>query len=100
LDGLNAFPPDVPKDRVEIMRKAFAETLQDPALQAEAAKMKMDMTYRPPDDLTRLVADLYDTAPALIATSEEARAEFAGRLDRCAQHTDLLCRPRESGTTR
>jgi len=28
-------PPDVPKDRVEIMRKAFAETLQDPALQAE-----------------------------------------------------------------
>ncbi len=29
------------------MRKAFAETLQDPALIAEAAKMKMDMTYRP-----------------------------------------------------
>ena len=63
-----AFPPDVPKERVDIMRKAFAETLQDPALQAEAAKMKMDMTYRPPDDLARLVADLYDTPPALIAT--------------------------------
>jgi tripartite-type tricarboxylate transporter receptor subunit TctC len=63
-----AFPPDVPKDRVEIMRKAFAETLQDPALEVEAEKMKMDMTYRTADDLEHLVADLYVAPPALIET--------------------------------
>ena len=62
------FPPDVPKERVETMRKAFAEALQDPALIAEATKMRMDMTYRPPDQLERLVADLYETPPALIET--------------------------------
>jgi tripartite-type tricarboxylate transporter receptor subunit TctC len=62
------FPPDVPSERVEQMRKAFAETLRDPALVAEAARIKMDMTYRPPDHLQRLVANLYETPPALIET--------------------------------
>jgi tripartite-type tricarboxylate transporter receptor subunit TctC len=63
-----AFPPDVPKERVATMRKAFAETLRDPELVAEAAKMKMDMTYRSPEDLERLVADLYQTPTTLIET--------------------------------
>jgi len=62
------FPPDVPKERVETMRKAFAETLQDPALLAEAARIKMDLTYRSPDHLERLVASLYETPPAVIET--------------------------------
>jgi tripartite-type tricarboxylate transporter receptor subunit TctC len=61
-------PPDVPKDRVETLRKAFAETLQDPALIAEATRMKMDMTYRQPDRLEQLVASLYSTPPAMIET--------------------------------
>jgi tripartite-type tricarboxylate transporter receptor subunit TctC len=61
-------PPDVPKDRVETMRKAFAEALQDPALITEAARMKMDMTYRQPDRLEQLVANLYSTTPAMIET--------------------------------
>ena len=61
-------PPDVPHDRVETMRKAFAETLQDPALLAEATRMKMDMTYRQPDRLEQLVASLYSTPPAMIET--------------------------------
>jgi tripartite-type tricarboxylate transporter receptor subunit TctC len=62
------FPPDVPQERVALMRKAFADALQDPALIAEGAKMKMDMTYRPPDLLERLVAQIYETPPDLIET--------------------------------
>jgi tripartite-type tricarboxylate transporter receptor subunit TctC len=61
-------PPDVPKERVETMRKAFAEALADPNLIEEAARIKMDMTYRPPDALERLVASLYETPQALIET--------------------------------
>jgi hypothetical protein len=53
---------------VDILRKAFADAVADPTLVAEAARMKMDMTYRPPDQLERLVANLYDTPPALIET--------------------------------
>jgi tripartite-type tricarboxylate transporter receptor subunit TctC len=60
------FPPEVPKDRVELMRRAVAETLQDPDLVAEAAKLKLDMTFRPPDGLERLVAKLYETPPDVV----------------------------------
>jgi len=42
--------------------------LEDPALVGEAARMKMDMTYRSPERLERLVAALYETPPALIET--------------------------------
>src|SRR5882762_9545614 len=37
------FPPDVPKERVEIMRAAIAGAARDPELIAEAEKVKLDM---------------------------------------------------------
>lgn len=63
-----AFPPDVPKERVEIMRKAFADALADPALMAEAARIKMDLSYRTPEQLENALAALYRTPPDLIET--------------------------------
>jgi tripartite-type tricarboxylate transporter receptor subunit TctC len=60
------FPPDVPKDRVEIMRKVIAAAANDPDLVAEAEKMKLDMAYRPPEHLERLIANLYETSPAMV----------------------------------
>ena len=40
------FPPDVPKDRVAAMRKAFADVAEDPQMLAEArAQIKIDMTF-------------------------------------------------------
>jgi tripartite-type tricarboxylate transporter receptor subunit TctC len=62
------FPPDVPKDRVQFMRGAIAAAVNDPELVAEAGKMKLDMVYRPPEQLEKLVNQLYDTPPALIET--------------------------------
>jgi hypothetical protein len=53
---------------VAIMREAFAAAVRDPDLVAEAARIKLDMTYRPPDHLERLVAVLYQTPSALIET--------------------------------
>jgi tripartite-type tricarboxylate transporter receptor subunit TctC len=60
------FPPDVPKDRVQFMREAIARAVKDPELLAEAAKSKLDMTYRPPENLEKLVNQLYETPPTLI----------------------------------
>jgi tripartite-type tricarboxylate transporter receptor subunit TctC len=61
-------PPDVPKDRVAALRKAFADALHDGELQAEATRMKLDMTFRPPEELERLVMGLYETPPAMVET--------------------------------
>ncbi len=63
-----AFPPEVPQDRVDIMRKAIADAAHDPDLIAEAAGIKLDMSYTPPDRLAGLVDDLYKTPPGIIET--------------------------------
>jgi tripartite-type tricarboxylate transporter receptor subunit TctC len=62
------FPPDVPKERVEIMRKAIAAATADPDLIAEAKKINLDMSYRAPDGLERLVTELYDTPAEMLET--------------------------------
>jgi tripartite-type tricarboxylate transporter receptor subunit TctC len=59
-------PPDVPAERVAMLRKAFAEAVKDPELIAEAEKTKVDMAYRPPEDLERITKALYATPPDLI----------------------------------
>jgi tripartite-type tricarboxylate transporter receptor subunit TctC len=60
-------PPDVPKDRVAFMRAAVKAAVADPELAAEAQRMKLDMVYRPPEHLEKLVAQLYETPSELIA---------------------------------
>ena len=64
-------PPGVPADRLMVLRQAFKDTLNDPALKAEAAKLSLDMTYRPPEDLVKLVSQLYDTPKDLLKQAQE-----------------------------
>ena len=61
-------PPEVPKDRVQFMREAIAAAVRSPELIAEAQAMKLDMVYRAPEHIEKLVAQLYETPPALIET--------------------------------
>lgn len=62
------FPPGVPKEQVTLMRKAFADVAKDPDMLAEAKKSKLDMTYISPERIERLIANLYQTPPAMIDT--------------------------------
>jgi hypothetical protein len=48
------------------MREAIAAAVKNPELLAEAARMKLDVVYRPPEHLERLVAQLYETPPDVI----------------------------------
>jgi tripartite-type tricarboxylate transporter receptor subunit TctC len=59
-------PPDVPQDRVALMRRAVAAAANDPELKAEADKARIDMSFTPPERLEQLVAALYATPPAVI----------------------------------
>lgn len=64
-------PPGVPADRLALMRTAFAAALQDPLLVAEADKQKIDITYRAPDDLLRLIDSLFATPKDLLERAAE-----------------------------
>ena len=65
------FPPGVPQDRVDYMRKAIERAVKNPDLLAEAEKMKLDMVYRPPGHLEQVVKNLYDTPPATVEKAKE-----------------------------
>ena len=54
--------PDVPADRVDYLRAAFAEVLTDPAVLEEGAKTNREIEYMPGADLQRLVGDLMKAA--------------------------------------
>jgi tripartite-type tricarboxylate transporter receptor subunit TctC len=64
-------PPGVPADRVAALRQAFADALKDPALIEEARQSSVDMTYRPPQELEKLVAALYATPKETIEELEK-----------------------------
>jgi tripartite-type tricarboxylate transporter receptor subunit TctC len=50
-----ALPPGTPKDRLEILRKAFIETVKDPELLKEAKKAKLVFTPVPGEKVDKLV---------------------------------------------
>ena len=57
MDFQRAFslPPGTPKDRLEILRKAFIETVKDPELLKEAKKSKLVFTPVPGEKVEKLV---------------------------------------------
>jgi tripartite-type tricarboxylate transporter receptor subunit TctC len=60
-------PPGTPKERVQILRKAFHETLKDGAFLAEAEKAKLTLDPVTGEDLEKLVAELFTLDAALLA---------------------------------
>ena len=56
-------PPDVPQDRLQLLRKAFMETLRDPDLLAEAKKSKIDIDPVDGPTVAELMAGLYEFKP-------------------------------------
>lgn len=64
-------PPGTPKDRVEILRTSFLETMRDPELLKEAAKANLEMNPGSGEDLERNVKELLRLDPALVARLKE-----------------------------
>jgi tripartite-type tricarboxylate transporter receptor subunit TctC len=56
-------PPDVPKDRIETLRKAFAATFKDPEFLTEAEKTKLELEYVPADEINGLVDEILNISP-------------------------------------
>ena len=59
-------PPGTPKDRVQIMRKAFMDTMTDPEFLAEAKKARLDIFPADGSELERNVKKIFELEPALI----------------------------------
>jgi len=60
-------PPAVPQERIDVLRTAFAAVHADPEFRAEAESLQIDVTYRPPAALQKLVDDMFTTPKELVA---------------------------------
>ncbi|HWO40934.1 MAG TPA: tripartite tricarboxylate transporter substrate-binding protein [Candidatus Eisenbacteria bacterium] len=64
-------PPGTPKDRVQILRKAFMDTMKDPEFLAEAKKANLDINPADGAELERNVKEIFKLEPGLIAKLKE-----------------------------
>jgi tripartite-type tricarboxylate transporter receptor subunit TctC len=58
-------PPGLPKERTEVLRNAFMNTMKDPEFLADADKAQVEIVPVPGEDIQKLVAELYQTPPAI-----------------------------------
>jgi tripartite-type tricarboxylate transporter receptor subunit TctC len=64
-------PPATPKNRIQTLRKAFADTLKDPEFLADAKKSKLDIEPVAGEELQKLVQNLYKLDPSTLARLKE-----------------------------
>ena len=66
-----ALPPNTPKDRVQILRKAFMDTMKDPEFLAEAKKANLDINPADGSTLESNVKEILKLEPSLVAKLKE-----------------------------
>jgi tripartite-type tricarboxylate transporter receptor subunit TctC len=62
--------PDVPRERVEALRRAFDATMKDPQFLAEAAKTAMDISATRGEDAQKIAEEIANTPPAVLARAK------------------------------
>ncbi|HTI88603.1 MAG TPA: hypothetical protein VL966_18530 [Alphaproteobacteria bacterium] len=70
-----AAPPGAPADRVNTLRKAFAETLADPVFVADAEKRNLPIRPSPGDEVQKVMTSIITTPPEVVAILKAAIAE-------------------------
>jgi tripartite-type tricarboxylate transporter receptor subunit TctC len=68
--------PEVPKERVDALRKAFMAAMADPELIAEAQRIQVDVMAIAGEQLQAVIAALYRTPKELL---EKARAAISAK---------------------
>jgi len=59
-------PPALPADRSAALRAAFAKTMADPDMLAQAKKENIEVSLVPGADVEKIVEDIYKTPPSVV----------------------------------
>jgi len=66
-----AAPPGVPADRLEVLRRAFDDTMRDPEFLAEAEKLQLEIEPLRAREIDTLLANAFATPKAIVAQAAE-----------------------------
>jgi tripartite-type tricarboxylate transporter receptor subunit TctC len=64
-------PPNTPKDRVQILRNAFMNTMKDPEFLADATKSRLDLDPLGGEEMQKMVSGMFKLPAALVAKLRE-----------------------------
>jgi tripartite-type tricarboxylate transporter receptor subunit TctC len=68
-------PPDVPKDRLEVLRAAFTATMSDPEFLDDMRKLRLEVRPMAHERISALVKDLFDTPRDVVERTRRIIAE-------------------------
>ena len=66
-----AVAPGVPKDRVQALRRAYEKAFADPDVRNGADKMKMELSPKSGEEVSRIVQELLNTPKPVLARLKE-----------------------------
>ncbi|MBI2089126.1 MAG: hypothetical protein HYT78_10330 [Deltaproteobacteria bacterium] len=66
-----ALGPEVPQDRLQALRRAFEKAFADPEVRKAAEKMKMDLSPKTGEEVSRVVQELLGTPKPVLARLKE-----------------------------
>ena len=72
ISRLTAGPPGIPEDRLDALRSAYRKAMEDPDLQAKAAKLERPLEPAYGEDVARMVKAALTQAPETVALLKEA----------------------------
>jgi tripartite-type tricarboxylate transporter receptor subunit TctC len=67
-----AAPPGVPAERIAALRKAFDDTMKDPAFLAEADKTQLEVEPVSGEEVQELVTEIYKSSPKVVKIAADA----------------------------
>src|SRR5918999_204365 len=66
-----SLPPGTPKDRLQILRRGFLQTLKDPEFLADAAKANLEIVPASGEEIAQLIEQMFKAPPAVVAKLKE-----------------------------
>jgi tripartite-type tricarboxylate transporter receptor subunit TctC len=66
-----SLPPGTPKDRVQILRKAFLQAVKDPDFLIDAGKANLEIAPAAGEEIEQSIGSLFKTPPAVVAKLKE-----------------------------
>jgi tripartite-type tricarboxylate transporter receptor subunit TctC len=66
-----SLPPGTPKDRVQVLRGAFLQTVKDPDFLADAGKANLEIAPASGEEIEKAIHSLFKTPPSVVAKLKE-----------------------------
>jgi tripartite-type tricarboxylate transporter receptor subunit TctC len=66
-----SLPPNTPKERVQMLRKGFLQTMKDPDFLNDAGKANLEIAPASGEEIEQLIQNMFKTPPAVVAKLKE-----------------------------